>query len=114
MARKGRIYFESTGLSLEENEDKKYATIFLPSKNSGNLIMDAFYLPKRSIRTLEKSFSKGRVSDNFTAYHELSAKLFRDGNTKDIDYFRVEKVVHPKKLEEIARAFFAYKITPLD
>ncbi len=114
MTRKGRIYFESAGLSLEENDNKLYKTIFLGSESSGNLSMDTFYLPRRSIRTLEKSFSKGKISNEFTAYHELSAKLFRDGDTKDIDYFLVEKVVHSRKLEEIARAFFAYRITPRD
>lgn len=113
MAKKIRIYPESTNLSLEDGV-KKYTAIFIEYEISEHLIMDAFYLPRRSIKALKKSFSKGRMIQDFTAYRELSANLFRDGLSKDIDYFVAEKVTHPQKLEQIARAFFAYQLTPRD
>ncbi len=113
MPKKIRIYPEATNLSLED-VSKKYTALIMGSEISEHLLMDAFYLPKRSVKALKKSFSSGRIPHDFTAYRELSANLFRDGAMKDIDYFVAEKVTHPRKLEEIARTFFAYHITPLD
>ena len=112
MSKKYQIDYDLIDFSGKDNSTP-YSAVFLAEKHYDRLVMEAFYLPRQSVNLIRGfDFNNKRKELRFVVYREVSSNLVCCGTERLVTSFIVEEVTHPKKLEEIARAFLACRKTP--